>query len=209
VRLEDLPPELEARLDGSTRLDQPEARNCHDMWAVQVWVDDSGAIDAVNLLLGPAPEAASLDLPPADEVAAPVAELFARFARGERPPHGPPVDTPVDLYLGNRYLATLPAARARDPEAWEGCLEGGYAGRTCPFSWTRPIADYAGSLAITSAAPEHPCAHPGPLPAELEAYHAVTLTPDESLDCTSYWAVQLFVNDVGQVVAANLVWAEP
>jgi hypothetical protein len=150
-----------------------------------------------------------LDLPPADEVAAPVAELFARFARGERPPHGPPVDTPVDLYLGNRYLATLPAARARDPEAWEGCLEGGYAGRTCPFSWTRPIADYAGRLAITSAAPEHPCAHPGPLPAELEAYHAVTLTPDESLDCTSYWAVQLFVNDVGQVVAANLVWAEP
>jgi hypothetical protein len=37
----------------------------------------------------------------------------------------------------------------------------------------------------------------------------VTLAPDEDLDCTSYWAIQLFVNDVGQIVAANVVWAEP
>jgi hypothetical protein len=150
-----------------------------------------------------------LDLPPADEVAAPVAELFAKFARGDQP-GGPPVMTPVDLYLANRFLKTIPEAEANDRDAWRGCPEGGsYAGRTCPFSWVDPIADHQGRLAITSAAPEHPCAHPGPLPAELEAYHAVTLTPDESLDCTSYWAVQLFVNDVGQVVAANLVWAEP
>lgn len=37
----------------------------------------------------------------------------------------------------------------------------------------------------------------------------MTLTPDEPLGCTDYWAVQLFVNDVGQVVAVNTVLAEP
>lgn len=57
VRLRDLPPELEADLGSSTRMDQPEPRGCRDFWAVQVWVDDSGAISAVNLLLGPEPTA--------------------------------------------------------------------------------------------------------------------------------------------------------
>lgn len=52
ARLGDLPDVLEQTLDDSTRIDQPEPYNCRDTWAVQVWIDDTGAISAANLLLG-------------------------------------------------------------------------------------------------------------------------------------------------------------
>lgn len=139
-----------------------------------------------------------------------VAEGFVAFARGDRP-DGPPVDTPVDLYIGNQFVRTITAEASTDPSSWRDCpAVGHYAGRTCPFSFVKPIADYSGTIAYTADAPSHPCLPGGPdLPEGLSAYHAVTLAPDEDLDCTSYWAIQLFVNDVGQIVAANVVWAEP
>ncbi|MCY7287030.1 MAG: hypothetical protein LH624_01945, partial [Cryobacterium sp.] len=69
--------------------------------------------------------------------------------------------------------------------------------------WPRP-------LAITGKPPTNSCAHPTPLNAlRAGGTAAVTLTPDEELDCSSYRAVQLAVSDVGQIVVANLVLAEP
>jgi hypothetical protein len=71
-------------------------------------------------------------------------------------------------------------------------------------------SDWPGPLAITRDPPANVCAHPRPFdPRQIGGVAAVTLTPDEQLGCASYWAVQLAVNDVGQVVAVNLVLAEP
>jgi hypothetical protein len=122
-----------------------------------------------------------------------------------------PADTPIDLYVGGVLAKTIPSEQQGDQSAWQGCPDGGdhYAARDCPISALAPLSDWAGRIAITSEAPSHPCAHPAKLPSSLLAYGDVTLTPDAGLDCTSYFAVQLFVNDVGQIVAANVVWAEP
>lgn len=132
---------------------------------------------------------------------------FAAFARGETAT--PPADTPVTLFLGGvrRGVAVEPTDRS----SWRLCPPAGsYAGRVCPFSAVEVISDWPGPLAITGAPPDHVCAHPAPFDARRHGGSAaVTLTPDEELGCSSYWAVQLAVNDVGQVVASNLVLAEP
>ncbi|MBC9732447.1 PASTA domain-containing protein [Nocardioides marmotae] len=146
-----------------------------------------------------------LGLPPAPAELDRVARLFLRFARGEGPP---PVDTPVDLYLGGRFVETVPTTDTLDRAAWEVCPEGGsYAGATCPFSVLEPLAG-SPRVAVTSRDPQHPCAHPSPLPGAVEG-RSVTLQPDEALACPSWFAVQLLVNDVGQVTAVNLVHSEP
>lgn len=49
-----LPPPLDtAAATDLVRLDQPEARNCHDAWAVELWIDADGRIYAVNLAAAP------------------------------------------------------------------------------------------------------------------------------------------------------------
>jgi hypothetical protein len=147
-----------------------------------------------------------LDLPPADHTRDRAARAFLRFAR-----HGghPPIDTPVRLYLGGWLIDTLPASRAADPRAWRVCPEAGaYAARTCPLSAVDALRDHIGPVAVTSRLPLHPCVHRGSIPGAT-ADRAVTLTPDETLTCVDYVAVQLMVNDVGQVTAVNLVLSEP
>jgi hypothetical protein len=138
-----------------------------------------------------------------------VAERFLGFARGDR--DGVPADTPIDLYVGGILAKSIPSEQQGDRSAWQGCPTGvdSYAGRDCPISALEPLAEWSGPIAFSAAAPKHPCAHPSQVPSPLSAYGAVTLTPAADLDCTSYFAVRLFVNDVGQIVAVDVVWAEP
>jgi hypothetical protein len=138
-----------------------------------------------------------------------VAERFLAFARGEQ--DEVPGDTPVDLYVGGVLVKTIPSAQLNDRGPWQGCPDGGsgYAGHDCPVSAVSPLAEWPDTVAVSLDRPKHPCAHPTNVPSALSAYRAVTLTPAGDLDCTSYFAVQLFVNDVSQIVAANVVWAEP
>ncbi|WP_435747393.1 hypothetical protein [Nocardioides sp. SYSU DS0663] len=142
-----------------------------------------------------------LDLPPAPAQLDRVARLFVRFARG----HGtPPVDTPVRLHLGGHHVRTLATEAAGDRSAWRTCPEqGSYAGHSCPLAAVDVLAGHPGPLAVTSRPPEHPCAHPAPLPG------AATIQADEQMTCVDYFAVRLLVNDVGQVTAVDLVLAEP
>jgi hypothetical protein len=132
---------------------------------------------------------------------------FVAFARDDLP--GPPADTPITLFLGGvrRGIAEEPTDRS----AWGVCPPAGsYAGRLCPFSALEVISDWPGPVAITGDPPAHACAHTKPFDARrVGGVAAVTITPDEELDCASYWAVQLAVNDVGQGVAVDLVLAEP
>jgi hypothetical protein len=138
-----------------------------------------------------------------------VATAFVRFARGKSP--SPPVDTPVILLVGGVRTKVIPGEAQLMPRAWASCPAGGhYAGRTCQINPIRAIVDHSGPLAFLAQLPTHSCAHPRPVtPGEVGATYAVAITPDELLDCTSFWAVELLVNDVGQVVAVNTVWAEP
>jgi hypothetical protein len=138
-----------------------------------------------------------------------VATAFVRFARGVNA--APPADTPITLFLGGWRTKVIDGEAQLTRRPWASCPAGGsYAGRTCPISPTRAIVDHYGPLALLDQLPAHSCTHPRAVtPGEVGATHSVTITPDEGLDCTSWWAVELFVNDVGQVVAVNTVLAEP
>lgn len=150
-----------------------------------------------------------LDAKPATADLQRVATAFVRFSRGKSP--SPPADTPVILLVGGVRTKVIAGEAQLMPRAWASCPAGGYyAGRTCPISPLRTMADHVGPLAFLAQRPEHSCAHPRPVtPEGVGATQSVTITPDELLDCTSFWAVELLVNDVGQVVAVNTVWAEP
>jgi hypothetical protein len=152
-----------------------------------------------------------LDLPPVSKDLRRVADLFTAFARHPHEPRlGLPVDTSVELFVGGELQKVIPAAESTERRQWETCPGGvGYAARSCPISPLIPFEFYPGPIAATSQAPAHACVPAWELPERLDAYRSVTLTPDESRDCTSYFAVQLFVNDVGQIVAVNLVLSEP
>lgn len=135
-------------------------------------------------------------LPPAAVDLRGVAERFVAFARDLSGEHGLPADTPVELFLDGAPATVIPSAALGDRGAWQGALS--------------PFVNYPGPIAATSEPPAHPCLRrEAALPDRLDAYRTVTLTPEESRDCTSYFAMQLFVNDVGQVVAADLVRSEP
>jgi len=149
------------------------------------------------------------DLPAAPPQLDRLARAFEKFARG--PLSNPPADTPVTLYLGGVRAKVVTWETWERRTAWRTCPPAGvYAGGSCPFSAVDMIRSHVGPLATTSLAPGHACADPEPLSAtDAGGRYSVTLTPDESLDCTGYWAVQLLVNDVDQLVAVNLVMAEP
>ena len=137
-----------------------------------------------------------------------MARLFLEFARGEV--DAVPADNPIDLYIGGRFAKAIRSAEQNQREAWQACpAAGSYAAHVCPVSALTQLGRWPGRVAITSAVPSHPCANPSDLPESVSSYRSVTLTPDADLDCVSYFAVQLVVDDVGQIVAVNVVWAEP
>jgi hypothetical protein len=132
-----------------------------------------------------------------------VARYFLAFARGES--DYPPADTPVELSLGAHVWKTLSSGQLGDRRVWRVCPDGGsYAGRVCPFSAVDVIREYDGPVTITDHPLRHPC-----VPASAMTAANVTITPDAATSCLDYWAVQLDVNDVGQVTGVNLVQAEP
>ena len=151
---------------------------------------------------------ATASLPRASPGLTAVAEGFVRFANGEA--DSPPIDTPVELFVAGRFAKTLSGEDVLNRAKWRICGDfAGYAARTCPFSALDLVAGAANGVVMTSAAPSHPCMHAPPPPSRLSVYRAVTVTGRGSPTCVDYFAVQLFVNDVGQVVAVNLVMSEP
>lgn len=172
------------------------------------WGSEVAAGSTVTLLVNRPPTAeCGLGLWEPSDVLRRSGGRFVAFARGDIA--FPPADTPIALFLGGvrRGLTQQPT----DLSSWRVCPPGGsYSGRVCPLSAVEVVSDWPGPVAITGDPPANVCAHPTPFdPRQAGGVAAVTLTPDEQLDCASYWAVQLAVNDVGQVVAANLVLAEP
>lgn len=168
--------------------------------------------DRVRLIVNvDTPGPCGLHLPPTSADLSRIADRFVTFARDTSGRDGPPADTPVELFIGGELAKVVPSTRLTDRHAWATCPRSGlYAARGCPISVLVPFVNYSGPIAATRATPEHPCLRTvAELPARLDAYRSVTLTPDEPRACTSYFAAQLFVNDVGQIVAVNLALSEP
>ena len=144
--------------------------------------------------------------PPAPTELRRIAQRFLQFTQDKAA--DPPADTPINLYVGGGLIETLSTSRLRNHAAWGVCPESGsYAGATCPVSAVDVLRTYPGTLAITIQHPARPCAHPTRL--RDMSLRSVTITPRGPQDCTSYFAVELFVNDVGQVTDVNLVPPEP
>lgn len=137
------------------------------------------------------------------------ARALRSFARGggERPP----LAAQVDLYLGNAFTGVVARARAGDPKAWATCTEvGDYAGRACPLS---PLDVLAGHRRVAYVdAPDSTCLQTyGPVPPDLRKLHQVAIVPAAgSVDsCIDDFAVQLFSDEDGALVAVSLLMGEP
>ncbi len=116
-----------------------------------------------------------------------------------------PIDAPVALYLGGRHVSDISAADSETWSAWDVCVDG-YAGRTCPFNALELVTS-TDDVSISTRTPEPPCTRWPGTPAELEPYHAVSLTVGST--CFDWGTVVLYVNDMGQIVAVDQVLDGP
>jgi hypothetical protein len=133
-----------------------------------------------------------------------IAARFLDYARGDT--DDLPVDTPVRLYLGNRYQKTIrPYIDGR--LGWDMCVNY-YASRTCPMSAIAVLRDREVMPSITDR-PRDVCLaeRPDP-PADTGGSHSVVLQP-RGADCTQEYDVRIWFNDVGQITAVNLSLGEP
>ena len=181
---------------------------CGDMAAPTAPSATDGPSPSTPIATTPPTPSASADPTPLPDGLNGVGPRFLAFARGEL--ETPPVDTPVDLYVGRIFVEAISSEQAGDRLAYRVCgPEGGYAGRTCPFSAVDVLAGYDGEVTATTNPPSHPCLHPARMPDELVAYRTLVLTATAPLTCVDYFAVELSVNDVDQIVAVDLLLTEP
>jgi hypothetical protein len=178
---------------------------CTQDFVLDVYRSGSGEITAVALRTKVQIEPGE----PASTQTDDLAHQFAAFARDDG--DLPPIGDEVDLYLGNAFTGFVTPDSATDRRAWETCTElGSYAGYVCPFSPLQvlkrhPEVDYVD-------APRGLCMPTyGPLPPDLRKADRVTIVPTEgSIDmCAQNFAVQLFSDDDGELIAVSLLLGEP
>jgi hypothetical protein len=133
-----------------------------------------------------------------------IAARFLAYARGDT--DNLPVDTPVRLYLGNRYQKSIrPDVDGR--LGWDMCLNY-YAARTCPMSAIAELRNRDVMPSITDRPTDLCLAEVPDPPADTGGNHSVVLQP-QGADCTQEYYVRIWFNDVGQITAVNLSLGEP
>lgn len=149
------------------------------------------------------------DEPPPDPDPEPaIGAAFRDFARGGELP---PMADQVDLYLGNAFTGFVTRQSAQDRPAWATCTElGHYAGISCPLSPLDVVKQHP-PVEYLDAAKDRCLKTYGPIPPELRTLGRVVIVPAEgSVDsCIDDFAVQLFANDDGELVAVSLLLGEP
>jgi hypothetical protein len=130
-----------------------------------------------------------------------VAKLFHRFA-DDASPRGP-FDTPVSLGLANRFVRTI--TEPNNYDAWTLDLAG-YADRVGQISALRLLRENAGNLRISNnlRAREICGAETVQPPPSLTGGGRLVSIQPRDRNCMDWWSVDLFVNDVGQVVGVNV-----
>lgn len=117
----------------------------------------------------------------------------------------------IDLLLGGKLLKTIPAADALDPSNWELCAT--YAQRSCPMSALSTLRQEGPSRVV--GAPSGCFGQLGTPPQRLRitriglAERTATIESEGDGSCASYWGVQIWVNQAGELIAANLLLGDP
>lgn len=155
-----------------------------------------------------APTSAPTATPSSTTPAADIGRAFRAFAKGGPLP---PLADQVDLYLGNAFTGVVSRRQARDRDAWATCTElGSYAAATCPLSPLTPLQRHA--AVAYAARPQGLClARFGPVPPDLRELTRTTVVPREgSIDtCAKNFAIQLFADGDGRLVAVSTLLGEP
>lgn len=185
-------------------------------WSVSMQVNSSGAINAVRLDFHtkhgaepPTPDAPDQAVVGRDPTG--IGRRFVDFALGRI--DGFPADTPVAIYLGNVYRRTMTESLAFDPQAWSTCVR--YAAQSCPPSALATIASYEQSTGepVRLGGPDTTAsrclARSGPPPRDTGGTRPIVVTPSGRTTCLNGFRIELWINDVGQVVAVNELLAEP
>ncbi|WP_243059547.1 hypothetical protein [Nocardioides sp. SR21] len=131
-----------------------------------------------------------------------VGTSFVDFVRGGPVP---PMERQVALYLGNALTGVVTPGLAADLPAWATCTEvGEYAGRSCPISPVRVLKQHR-KLDYTEAVESDCLQTYGPIPKPLRTLDRVVVVPAKRSvgGCADDFAVQLFANDEGQLVAVS------
>lgn len=144
--------------------------------------------------------------PSQDAPSVEIGSAFRDFAQGG---DVPPLADQVDLYLGNAFTGIV--TEADDRAAWATCTEvGEYADRDCPLS---PLDVLAGSPRVnyTGTADRTCLPRYGPIPPDLRELDRVVIVPVRGAvdSCLDEFAVQLFNNDEGELVAVSTLLGEP
>jgi hypothetical protein len=185
-------------------------------WSVSEEVDASGDVRSVRLDFHGSRDSQPTKVAPTPAVVGKdptgVGRRFVDFALGRADEF--PEDTPVSLYLGNVHRRTLTAQLALDRSAWRTCVT--YAGQSCPKSAPATIAAYeeGSGRPVRLGGPGLPLssgclAEAGPPPSHTGGTHQVVIVPSGRTSCLTDFRIDLWVNDVSQVVAVNELLAEP
>jgi hypothetical protein len=144
---------------------------------------------------------------PADGESDPIEDLalqFHAFAFGSG--DLPPIGDEVDLYVGGAFTGFVTKDTATDRKAWETCTEiGTYAGRDCPFSPLEVLRDRGESVAVVDD-PDWKCLakFDDNLPGIASADATVIVPTRTPSGCAGQFAVKLYVNDDGELIAVDL-----
>jgi hypothetical protein len=133
-----------------------------------------------------------------------IAAHFLAYARGDT--DSLPVDTPVRLYLGNRYQKII--RPELDGRLGRDMCATYFAARTCPMSAIAELRDRELMPSNTDRPTDLCLAELPDPPADTGGSHSVVLQP-RGADCTQEYYVRIWFNDVGQITAVNLSLGEP
>lgn len=142
-----------------------------------------------------------------------LAATYLELARTGGPVDLPAAGTDVRVLLGGDpdSATTIPAAEVGTATPWRHLCDPdatGYAERACPLDALQYVAPAGTELSPDPA--QEPCSRPHGLePADLSATQRVTLLAAGDRSCLDYAALELYADDAGRLVAADLVLGSP
>ena len=177
------------------RLTVPEPRTCDQDLPVELWIDEAGAIYAVNLTFAPKDQPPVGDYQDRDQIAL----AFVAWARGGPTP---PFADRVRVML--RGDSSFEGGWTDQPEilnTYSFCSGFGYP--ECGIDPIAGLARYEGP--VTVRAGRSSCADGGEVPSEFAnaGLDVVRIEEPDPGPCGKAWAVELWIDDDGNIYGAN------
>jgi hypothetical protein len=161
---------------------------------VTAYDSETGALEAVAIPLFPKEE--GLRQPTAE--AASAADAFVAWARGSDDP--PAFADEVRYLVNDGVVRKMSGENATRPGWWQFCYSGVPLGCQSPLI---TLERYEGPLVQTGTPATSCVSRTGRLPEDLTGLELVRVDQPEARDCSDAFAVELFVDDEGQIAAVN------